>query len=461
MRVYRILVVDEENEVLEVCAETLGGLGATEVVTECDGLRAGERLSRERFDLLVTDTGVSCGDGTALVLRARREDPDLSVIAMTDHASDDASLGDLGPGPLDCLGKPFYPDHLRAVVRRVLEELRLRDENRVLRRHLERDFEYPEIVGGSPGMRAVMERIERAAATDRDVLIVGEAGTGKERVARRIHRRSGRGRERFVPVHCGTIPATLVEGEILGIERSGRPASPGLDIGLVEFADGGTLFLDEVTEIPLSMQARLVEVAARRRLRRVGGTEEIPIDVRIVASTGQDVQSLVREGRFLDEFARRLSTVRIDLPALRDRIEDVRPLVDHFVECWARENGREAPGFCEEAIEVLECYPWPGNVRELRDVVRGSVARARGRRVDVEDLPGCVVRSDCLPKRRGNGFFRLREEHVRRFEREYFGSLLARHRGDVGKAASEARVPRSTLDRLLRELGIEPAEFRR
>jgi DNA-binding NtrC family response regulator len=461
MRSYRILVVDDEEETLQVCREILESLEGADVSTETDALHAGGRLAAERFDLVVTDNRVSIANGRTFLLEVRDTDPEIPVIAMASSSSVDAAVESMKLGVVDFVPKPFHPDHFRARVRRVLEELRLRDENRVLERQLDRSYEPCELIGESAAMLRSFETIARASSSRVEVLIVGEPGSGKEHVARRIHHLGERASARFVPVSCSTIPSSQMEREFLGKESVGASAFAPSDIGLVEFAHGGTLFLDEVAEIPIPMQGELARVFGEGKLRRVGGRDEISVDVRVVASTGQDLDRLVDEGRFLGELLDRIGVVRIQLPPLRDREGDVRRLAEHFVRHYATESGRDVIGISEDAIEVLECYPWPGNVRELQNVIRRGLALARGANVEVEDLPERIVNgSFCFPRRRSNGFFRLRDDHVRNFEREYFGRLLARCRGDVARAAAEARVPRGTLYRLLKELGIEPAVYR-
>jgi two-component system response regulator PilR (NtrC family) len=313
-------------------------------------------------------------------------------------------------------------------------------------------------------MQQVYSIIERVAASAVDVLVTGETGTGKELVARAIHRRSRRAAGPFVPVDCGAIPDALLESELFGHERGAFTGADARRIGLVEFADGGTLFLDEIGELPLPLQAKLLRVLQERRVRRVGARQENAVDVRVVAATARGIDAMVERGEFRRDLFYRINVVRIDLPPLRQRGDDIGLLAEAFANRAAQEMGRAALGLTGDAYQVLRGYAWPGNVRELQNVIRRAVAMTRGPRAGVEDLPDEIVAA----AGRGHeaegaavGFFAQRAEHVARFERQYLSDLLARHLGDVTAAAREARLPRGTLYRLMKTNGLDGATFRR
>jgi len=461
MEPYRILIVDDEVGMRDSCAETLRSLAVAEVEVAGTAAEAVARLAEDRLDLLVAGAAICAGEGAAFLHRVRGLDPELPILVTGATPALVSGLAASRDGRVDTFPGPFCPERLRERVRRIFEELRLREENRLLHRQLERGPEDGEIVSESRAMTRVVEAIERAARGEVDVLVEGEPGSGRRGVARAIHRASARASGRFVVASRGDLPAAAFEEELFGGSPGPTEGGDPPGTGLLEAADGGTLYLEAITEIPVSLQAKILAAAEEGRIRR-GAGKAIPVNLRIVASTDRDVDRRVREKRFLRGLLARFARARIRVPPLRARLEDIRPLAERLVARARPESGRTVEGFSDEAIEVLEGYPWPGNVRELRDVVRHCVSAARGTRIEVEDLPeGVVLGAACASEGKRDGFYRLREAHLRRFERGYFDGLLARHRGDVRSAAAEARVPRATLLRLLKQLGIRPAAYRR
>lgn len=310
-------------------------------------------------------------------------------------------------------------------------------------------------------MAAVHDTIRRVADTDVDVLILGETGTGKELVAHSVHNLSHRNAGPFVPVDCGAIPENLLESELFGYERGAFTGADRQRTGLLESANGGTFFMDEVGDMPLVLQAKLLRVLQERKLRRVGGNAEVDIDVRIVAATSRDLDEMVRAKEFREDLFYRINVVRVDLPPLRERGDDLGLLTEFFAHQCAREMQRPIPAITAEAYAQLKRYHWPGNVRELQNVIRRAIALADGSRITVDDLPvSLVVAVDAEKGDGGLGYFEIRDEYLARFEKEYFRSLLERHRGNVKEAANEARLPRGTVYRLLGNHDIDPGEFR-
>jgi two-component system response regulator PilR (NtrC family) len=460
----RILLVDDEQGMLEVCAEALSSLNGAELVLENVSRKALERLESEHFDLLVTDLKMPGVDGVALLRTARASDPNLAAVVLTAFPTVETAVETMKLGAADYIEKPFRPDELLAVVGRLLESQKLRDENRLLARQVERTHLFDEIVGKSDVMQGVFESIQRIAAADADVLILGETGTGKELVARAIHRRSQRAKQRFVPVDCGAIPDNLLESELFGHERGAFTGAESRNLGLIEYASSGTFFLDEVAELPLRLQAKLLRVLQERKVRRVGGKDEIAVDVRVVAATSRDLQQEIRERRFREDLFYRINVACVELPPLRRRAEDVPLLVPHFLDRNAGKMGRNGVTVEPEALEVLCRYSWPGNVRELQNLVKRLLAMTSGDVIRVDDLPDALVdrASDNPPPSgdSGDGFLAERAQRTAEFEREYLSRLLGETRGDVPAAAREARLPRGTLYRLLKKYGLAPADFR-
>jgi two-component system response regulator HydG len=347
---------------------------------------------------------------------------------------------------------------------RLLKASRRRAAEDVLRRAVERPYSFEDFLGESAAMREVYSVIDRVAGSSVDVLVTGETGTGKELVARAIHRRSRRSAGPFVPVDCGAIPDALIESELFGHERGAFTGADARRIGLVEFADGGTLFLDEVGELPLPLQAKLLRVLQERRVRRVGARQENAVDVRVVAATSRSIDQMMERGEFRRDLFYRINVVRIDLPPLRARGDDIGLLAEAFANRAAQEMGRTVGGLSTDVYQVLRSYHWPGNVRELQNVVRRAIAMTRSPVAGLDDLPDEIVAAagkGAAVEAGAQGFFAQRADHVARFEKQYLTELLARLAGDVSAAAREARLPRGTLYRLMKGHGIDGASFRK
>ncbi len=317
------------------------------------------------------------------------------------------------------------------------------------------------MIGGCPAMRKVFDIIEQVAHSDVDVLVVGETGTGKELVARSIHRRSRRAAGPFVPVDCGAIPENLLESEFFGHEKGTFTGADSRRIGLLEFADRGTFFLDELAELPLLLQAKLLRTLQERKIRRVGGREEIDIDVRIVAATARNLEDMIRQGLFRQDLYYRINVVRIDLPPLRQRGDDIGLLAEYMAQRYSREMGRSIKSITPEAYQVLSHYRWPGNVRELQNVIRRAIALSKGPLIELDDLPDDLVAAAGEGRSTGTiGYFELRDARLAEFEQQYLTDLLARHHGDVRTAALEAKLPRGTLYRLMKKHDLDGGSFR-
>lgn len=461
MKTSRVLVVDDDPRAESVYAAVADRLPHLEVVIEAHPEAARQRLAQESFDALIAALAPPAIDGLALVEAARRHDASLPAVLVAGSASVEALTASLRAGATDYLTRPLSVDELAASLERVLAGRRRDEEHALLRRQVERPYSFDEFIGASPAMRKVFDVIQQVAASDVDVLVIGETGTGKELVARSIHGRSRRADQPFVPVDCGAIPDNLLESEFFGHERGAFTGADSRRIGLLEFADGGTLFLDELGELPLALQAKLLRTLQERKIRRVGGREEIPVDVRIVAATSRNLDEMIRQKLFREDLYYRINVVRIDLPPLAERGDDLGLLAERLTWRYSKEMGKPVHGFTPEAFQVLQQYRWPGNVRELQNVIRRSIALSRDTLLGINDLPDQVIfaagerRSDA-----GLGFFESRDRHVARFERDYLETLLRRHQGNVKTAAQEACLPRGTLYRLMKNHGLDGADFR-
>ncbi|MCC5850121.1 MAG: sigma-54-dependent Fis family transcriptional regulator [Verrucomicrobia bacterium] len=462
MKKIRILVVDDEPGMLEVCADALAGLSDVQIITESNSMAAAEMLKEGGVDFLITDMRMPGMSGMDLLRVAREVDPNLPALVLTAYPELDNAVEAMKTGAVDYIPKPFHPGVLLKTVERLSRERCLREENRLLRRQWTRDYAFGDMLGQSQSMRKVFDTLERVAETGVDVLVIGETGTGKELVARGIHGRGARAKAPFVPVDCGAIPEELMESEFFGHEKGAFTGANARNLGLLEFADKGTIFLDEIGQLPLRLQAKLLRALQERKIRRVGGNRELPVDVRVIAATSLDLEQEVKAERFRADLFYRIHVARIDLPPLREREGDIPLLAEAFLERYAREMGREGVRLSADALEVLCAYPWPGNVRELQNVLKRALTMVRQGSIQPEDLPDNVLtvaaRSHVPPK--DSGFFALRDHRVAVFEREYFTRLLEETRGDVSQAARTAQIPRGTLYRLLKNHGLEPAHFR-
>jgi len=461
MKKPRILIVEPDASAARAYQEALGGLHSPEFRTADDAQQALEKLRGESFDLLLVNVDRQAAGDFDLLRNARAIDPELPLIVVTAAPTVESATASLRLGAGEYLTKPVDPGVLLQSAERLLGGRRLEEEYELLRRQVERPYGFDDMIGGSPAMRKVFEMIEQVANSDVDVLVVGETGTGKELVARSIHRRSRRAAGPFVPVDCGAIPENLLESEFYGHEKGSFTGADSRRIGLLEFADRGTFFLDELGELPMLLQAKLLRTLQERKIRRVGGREEIEVDVRIVAATARNLDEMIRQNTFRQDLYYRINVVRIDLPPLRDRGDDIGLVAEYLAQRYGREMGRAIKSITPEAYQVLKQYRWPGNVRELQNVIRRAIALAKGPHIALNDLPDEVVTAAGEGRASGDlGYFEVRDEHLARFESQYLNDLLVRHHGDVRTAALEAKLPRGTLYRLMKKHNLDGGSFR-
>ncbi|MEQ1504760.1 MAG: sigma-54 dependent transcriptional regulator [Myxococcota bacterium] len=380
-----VLVVDDD-EANRVTMERILSREGYRVVHADSGRAAMERLRDERVDLVLTDLKMPGMSGIDLLKAARKVDPDVEVVVMTAYGTVETAVEAMKEGAYDFVSKPLKRLELAGAVSKALEKRKLQVENRRLREQLAAIGE-GEIVGRSDAMRALLDEVEQVAPSDATVLLTGESGTGKSRLARLLHRMSRRRDARFVALNCGAIPETLLESELFGYEKGAFTGAVARKEGRYDLAKGGTLFLDEITETKPAVQVRLLRVLQDGEYERVGGTETLTADVRAVAASNRDIRVEVAEGRFREDLFYRLNVIPLHVPPLRDHAEDVPLLAQHFLARFVTKNAKHLEGFTPEALEVLAAYRWPGNVRELENAVERAVVLCRGDRIGVEDLP--------------------------------------------------------------------------
>ena len=437
----RVLVVDDERSMRELLTILLARDGYDVLVAE-DGRSGLEILRKERIDVLITDIRMPEMNGVDVLREAKRIDPEITSIVMTAFASTDTAVEALRLGAADYVNKsPGAANELRMRVRKELERKRLLQENVLLKRALHSTHQFSNIIGSSGPMLAIFQLIETVAPTASTVLISGESGTGKELVARAIHVNSPRKDRPFVALNCGAVSETLLDSELFGHMRG---AFTGADVnkkGLIEVAEKGTIFLDEIGEMSPQVQVKLLRVLQERRFRRVGGTDEVEADIRIIAATNRDLSKMVGDGTFREDLYYRINVIPVRLPSLRERVDDIPLLAEHFASKFAAQMGKPVSGVSGAAMACLQVYPWPGNIRELENAIERAVALERSPAILAESLPDAVRASSAVavpPAAAAEGFpsqgFDL-EQHVQHIEREYIAEALRRAGGVKVKAA--------------------------
>ncbi|MBI5568320.1 MAG: sigma-54-dependent Fis family transcriptional regulator [Desulfomonile tiedjei] len=382
----RLLVVDDEPSMREFL-EIMLARESYEVRTAATGEDGFKLFRKEEFDLVLTDVKMPGMNGLELIKEIHSIDSSIPIIAITAYASADDAIRAVRAGAYDYLSKPFQIDELRVIIRNALEARRLRKENTELKRTCGRDHRFGEIIGKSPQMEDIFDLISRVAPSKASVLILGESGTGKELVARAIHRLSPRAARPFITINCTAIPEGLLESEMFGHQKGSFTGALGNKPGLVEIAHTGTLFLDEVGDIPLSVQAKLLRFLQEREFRRVGGTNDKKIDVRVIAATNKKLEKEMEKGNFREDLYYRLNVIRIRLPPLAEREEDIPLLVGHFLKKFAKEQGKDITKVSSLAMRVLCNYQYPGNVRELENIVERCVTLEGSDQLTADNLP--------------------------------------------------------------------------
>src|SRR5438309_6061494 len=387
----RVLVVDDERSMRELLAIMLKQAGHDVTLAE-GGEQAVEVLKSESFDLVITDLRMLKVDGLAVLRATKEHSPHTVVLVVTAFASTETAVEAMKLGAYDYITKPFKLDEIKLTIANALERKRLQDENQALRRQLRREHGFESFVGTSRQMVELLDTIRKTADGLSTVMVTGESGTGKELVAQAIHQESPRRSGPFVSVNCGAIPETLMESELFGHVKGAFTGAVANTVGLFFAANGGTLFLDEVTEVPQSVQVKLLRVIQEGELRRVGDTRDIKVDVRLIAASNRDIAKAVADGILREDLFYRLNVIPIQLPPLRERREDISLLVAHFLQKFGKDLGKQARGVAPEAMIVLERYHWPGNIRELENVRERAIVLGSGDMLGIESLPETLRR---------------------------------------------------------------------
>jgi DNA-binding NtrC family response regulator len=452
-----LLIVDDEANTLASLSRAFRLAGHE--ATVCDNATRGLELAKSQtFDLILSDVVMPGKDGLSLLEDLKQQGVTTPIVMMSGQAHIEMAVRATRLGALDFLEKPISTDKLLLTVDNVLKLNRLESENRQLRQRLGKH----EIVWKGEAMRRVMAQVERVAASESRVCILGETGTGKELVARTIHERSARAAGPFVTLNCAAVPAELIESELFGHEKGSFTGASGRHIGKFEQADQGTIFLDEIGDMPVAMQAKLLRVLEEGEVERIGGDKPISISVRVVVATHRDLEARVREEKFRQDLFHRIYVFPLILPPLRERREDIPSLVSHFAEQVCAQNGWKPVPFSSDAMEALQSYSWPGNVRELRNMVERLMLLATAGQVDLTTV------QMALPKASANGPTGSNvtgsgplADRVQSFERDVILGELKRSHNNMSMAAKSLGLERSHLYKKAEQLGIDLRALRR
>jgi len=445
----RILIVEDEAQMCDLLDSFFSDKGYN-ITTVQNGEEAVARLEEEDYALVITDIKLPGMSGLELLARMRLEWQDVAVIIMTAFSSISSAVEAMKLGAEDYIGKPFQLDELAITVEKALERRSLRREVRELRAEVRDRYNFSNIVGRSKPMLQLFEVIRRIAARrDASALLIGSTGTGKELVARAIHYNSDRKDAPFMPINCSAIPETLLEAELFGHQKGAFTGAHETRRGLIEEAQGGTVFLDEINTLSQNLQVKLLRVLQERVVRRVGGRENITIDIRLVSASNQDLDEAVKRGEFRQDLFYRLNVVPVRLPDLRDRREDIALLVSHFLQKFAQQHGEPIRRFSSEAMRVLMTHAWPGNVRELENAVEHALTMGSEDILTVQDLPASIT----APERDIVEEAVIDNVPLSEVERRYILRILEKMGGHQIRTAQVLGIDRRTLYRRLRQYG--------
>jgi two-component system response regulator PilR (NtrC family) len=451
-----IHVIDDEPIIHDVLNQLLSSEGY-EVVLSSSGEEALEKHSSQFYAVTLLDLLMPGLDGIEVLRGIKRIDPQAVIIIITAYASVESAISAMKMGAYDYIQKPFKHDELLLIIERALEHKSLQDENLRLRDALDRKFAFENIIGRSQPMQRIYELIKATAPTRSTILIQGESGTGKELVARAIHQNSDRRRFPFVVVNSGALPPDLLESHLFGHVKGAFTGAVSQKNGLFETADRGSIFFDEISTVGFETQAKLLRVMQDKEFMRLGGTKTIRVDARIIAATNADLEELIERKAFRQDLFYRLNVIKIELPPLRERKDDIPLLVKHFIDIYRRENEKEIEGITDDVLEILEDYHWPGNVRELENLIERAVVLSKSKLITRNTLPPFL-----LDRRPGDRDIAAEEEKVRSFkeqtqhyQRKVILNALRRAKGVQKQAARSLGLKPTTLNEMIKRLQID------
>ncbi len=456
MKKRQILVIDDEKSQRDILMVILKSEGYA-VQTAGSAVEALKFFEEDPFDLVLSDLKMSDNDGLDILDRLMKLNPAVCVIIMTAHGTIDSAVEAIKKGAFDYLTKPLDREELLISISRAVEKLNLVHQNKMLQEQLSERFGLSNMIGNHVKMQEIFRTIQKIANSTATVLVLGESGTGKELIARAIHFNSIRRGKPFLAINCAAIPDTLIESELFGYEKGAFTGATGRGIGLFEAADEGTLFLDEVGDLSLTMQAKILRTIQQREIRRIGGREEIKIDVRVIAATNKDLKAEIREGSFREDLFYRLNVISIRLPSLAERETDIPALTHYFIEKYNQRSDKKVKGISHKALRLLLDYSWPGNVRQLESAIERAVLLCEGEIIESEDLPPEIrlqtfstdrVPFDIPPQ----GF------SLEGFEKELLMKAMEKSGGVIAKASKLLGISYRTLQYRLEKFHIRKEE---
>ena len=463
---YRLLIVDDDVNSAKTLARILGAEGyATDCAPSAEEALA--LLKEADYDLFLIDMILPGIDGLEFLKRAKEIHPDLLALIITAYGSITTAVNALKLGATDFLEKPVIPEKLLHILYRIFEERRLRREVVALRADLLKRYRFENLVGKHPRMQVIYNLIESLSSTDSSVLITGETGTGKDLVARAIHFHSHRKAGPFIAMNCAAIPETLLESELFGYERGAFTGAQRKKSGKLELANNGTLFLDEIADMPYALQSKLLRTIQEKKIERLGGNRLISLDFRIIAATNKNISEELTSNRFRSDLYYRINVVPIHLPPLRERLEDVPLLVDHFLEKLAGANNRNKPKLSQGALLSLMKHSWHGNVRELENVLERAMVLYQGDLI--EEIPFSILPGDIIAPNPSQWldfdpnlpFKAVRDQALDKIEKQYFMLLLKKNRGSIGLTAIDAQIDARTVLRKMKQFGLNRSDFKK
>ena len=453
-----IHIIDDEPVIHDVLGQLLTSEGY-EVELSSSGEEALEKFPSPSFDVVLLDLLMPGMDGIEVLRRIKKIDPAVPIIIITAYGSVESAISAMKIGALDYVQKPFKHDDLLLTIEKAIDRKRLQDENVRLKDELRQKFSFANIIGKSQALKGVFELIKAAAPTRSTILLQGESGTGKELVARAIHASSNCSGGPFIVVNSGSLPPDLLESHLFGHVKGAFTGAVALKKGLCEAADRGTIFFDEISSISLETQAKLLRVIQEREFMRLGGTQTIKVDVRILAATNTDIEELIGQKLFRKDLFYRLNVIKIEIPPLRVRKEDIPLLVKHFLEAFGRENGKDIEGVTGDFLEILDAHDWPGNIRELENLIERAVVLSREKVITRESLPPFILPKAGLEDERRIASDESLDFHERTqaYQRKLIVAALKRTKGVQTKAAKLLCLKPTTLNEMIKRLRIDTA----
>jgi DNA-binding NtrC family response regulator len=451
-----IHIIDDEPIIHEVLGDLLTAEGY-EVESSLDGEEALEKYSPDSCDLILLDLLMPGMNGMEVLKRIKKIDPQAVIIIITAYASVESAISAMKIGAFDYIQKPFKHDELLLTIERAREHKNLQDENIRLKDELKKKFSFENIIGKSSVMNNVFETIKASAPTRSTILLQGESGTGKELVARAIHQNSNRASAPFIIVNSGSLPPELLESNLFGHLKGSFTGAVSDKKGLFEAADKGSIFFDEISSLNMETQAKLLRVMQDREFMRLGGTKTVKVDVRVIAATNTDLEDLIKEKQFRQDLFFRLNVIKIELPPLRERKEDIPLLVKHFLDIYSKENKKEIFGVSEDIMEIFANYEWPGNIRELENLIERAVVLTKTKLITRNSLPPFFYdnggKQEIAPLSLNNT--ETLKEQTQRFQKIWILEALRKSNGIQKKAAQLLGVKPTTLNEMIKRMGID------